>query len=238
MAKNDRTERFFGLLDFVSGELERKGGNRLKDQISRMATLHRPEVADMELVNLNKEGKEKRVSWGKWFVYVLRLILTCPALLERQSGLEWVIEDFKQILLLRKLRWDFDNDFWEAVQVVRGKLRGGRPHRRDRDYLRHMLVHSKMRREGMSKTKAVEALCEFEGSDDIRGMWRSLHRVEGERKKFEKIRANPALYVADYDTRNENETGVSPKPLESEGPSRKNGRKARTKDVQTPKKLL
>ena len=47
-----------------------------------------------------------------WMVYVIRLILTCPVLLERPKGLEWVVKDLRQILENRHFSKDVDSDFW------------------------------------------------------------------------------------------------------------------------------
>jgi len=60
-----------------------------------------------------------------WLTYVLRLLLACPVLLQRPSGLEWVTDDLQWALRHRKLSPDVNRDFWEAVKKVRGLLPRG-----------------------------------------------------------------------------------------------------------------
>ena len=61
--------------------------------------------------------KEGQVAW---FTYVLRLLLACPVLLQRPSGLEWVTDDLQWALRHRKLRPDVNRDFWDAVKKSAG----------------------------------------------------------------------------------------------------------------------
>ena len=140
-----------------------------------------------------------------WLTYVLRLLLACPVLLQRPSGLEWVTDDLEWALRHRKVRPDVNRDFWEAMKKVRGQLTRGRPGDKARDFFRfewvvnHMnyvtthpklgLVHTKQR---VSKTKAVTELAEMEVRWDgqepelkIREIWRSLERVEAYIEKLQ-----------------------------------------------------
>jgi hypothetical protein len=131
-----------------------------------------------------------------WLTYVLRLLLTCPMLLQRPSGLEWVTDDLQRALRDRKVCPDADRDFWEAMKKVRGLLTRGRPADKARDFFRyecvlnHMypitthpefgLVRTKQR---VNKTKAVTELADMEEErdglrPDLRVIWRSLQRVE------------------------------------------------------------
>src|SRR2546428_2208145 len=79
-----------------------------------------------------------------WLTYVLRLLLTCPVLLERPSGLEWVTDDLQWALRHRKVRPDVDRDFWEAMKKVRGQLPRGRPGDKARDFFRYEWVMNHM----------------------------------------------------------------------------------------------
>ena len=131
-----------------------------------------------------------------WLTYVLRLLLTCPILLQRPLGLEWVTDDLQWALRYRKLSPDVNRDFWEAMKKVRGLLPRGRPGDKARDLFRYEwlfnimypvtthpelgLVRTKKR---VSKTKAVTELADMEERwtgrrPDERVIWKSLERVE------------------------------------------------------------
>ena len=132
-----------------------------------------------------------------WLTYVLRLLLTCPVLLQRPSGLEWVTDDLQWALRHRKVRPDVDRDFWDAMKKVRGLLTRGRPGDKARDFFRYEWVLNQMyyvtthpelglvrTKKRVSKTKAVteladmEELCYGQRPDLLREIWRSLQRVE------------------------------------------------------------
>ena len=65
-------------------------------------------------------GVAKAEGQVAWLTYVIRLLLTCPLLLQRPPGLEWVTDDLQWALRHRQLRPDVDRDFWESVKTVRG----------------------------------------------------------------------------------------------------------------------
>ena len=130
-----------------------------------------------------------------WMVYILRLVLTCPVLLERSHGLECVVDDLRWFLNNRLVNKDLDRDFWMAVSEVRKFLTPGRPVSRGRDFLRYQLIHAMMnqvttdpekglvRVKGMSKTEAVKEMTELEqrksGKEvSERDIYRSVERVE------------------------------------------------------------
>ena len=131
-----------------------------------------------------------------WLTYVLRLLLTCPVLLERPSGLEWVTDDLQWALRHRKVRPDVDRDFWEAMKKVRGLLTLGRPGNKARDFFRYEVVLNLMypvttdderglvrTKKRVNKTKAVTELTDMEARwygrrPALREIWRSLQRVE------------------------------------------------------------
>lgn len=138
----------------------------------------------------------KTQSQVAWLTYVLRLLLTCPVLLQRPSGLEWVTDDLQWALRHRKVRPDVDRDFWEAVKKVRGLLSRGRPGNKARDFFRYECVLNLMypvtthpefglvrTKQRVNKTKAVTELADMEEQwhgrrPDLRELWRSLQRVD------------------------------------------------------------
>ena len=149
-----------------------------------------------------------------WLTYVLRLLLTCPILLQRPSGLEWVTDDLQWALRHRKVRPDVDRDFWEAVRKVRGLLAQGRPGNKARDFFRYECVLNLMypvtthpelglvrTKQRVNKTKAVNELADMEEQwhgrrPDLRVIWRSLQRVddyvESLQAQLERARTNRA----------------------------------------------
>ena len=132
-----------------------------------------------------------------WLIYVLRLLLTCPLLLQRPPGLEWVTDDLQWALRHRQLRPDVDRDFWKAVTTVRRMMvTRGRPRDKAWEFFRYEwmvnlmhpvttdpefgLVRTKKR---VNKTTAVTELADVEERwsgrrPDEREIWRSLQRVE------------------------------------------------------------
>jgi hypothetical protein len=130
-----------------------------------------------------------------WMVYVLRLVLTCPVLLERLPGLECVVEDLQWFLNHRRIHKDVDRDFWMALAEARKFPPAGKPVSRGRDFMRYQLIHAMMnpvttdpeegvvRVNGMTKTEAVAEMAEMEGRHSgtevsVRGIYRSLEWVE------------------------------------------------------------
>lgn len=123
--------------------------------------------------NVKEEG---RITW---LAYLLRLIFTCPPLLERPPGFEWIMQTLTWELYFRKHNRSADRDFWEAMTKVRARLRRGRPSEQARDFFRWKEVNRLMNEEGLNKTKAVQRVTEQEGGSlDSRTIWKSLERFE------------------------------------------------------------
>jgi hypothetical protein len=156
----------------------------------------------------------KKQSQVAWLTYVLRLLLACPLLLQRPSGLEWVTDDLQWALRHRKLRPDVNRDFWEAMRKVRGLLPRGRQGKKLRDFFRYECVLNLMypvtthpefglvrTKQRVNKTKAVNELADMEKKwhglrPDLRVIWRSLQRVDDYVEKLqaqlERARTNRA----------------------------------------------
>lgn len=130
-----------------------------------------------------------------WMVYVLRLVLTCPVLLERLPGLACVVDDLQWFLNHRRFHKEVDRDFWMALAETRKFLPTGKPVSRGRDFMRYQLIDAMMhpvttdpekglvRVTGMSKTEAVVEMAELEGRRSgrevsARDIYRSLKWVE------------------------------------------------------------
>ena len=130
-----------------------------------------------------------------WMTYVIRLLLSCPFLLERPQGLEWVVDDLQWMLIHRRLSKEVERDFWAAMGAVRSILTTGHPVSRGRDFVRYQLIHAMMnpltidpekgvlRAKRVTKTKAVEQMVELERlksgrKPHVREIWTSLKWVE------------------------------------------------------------
>jgi hypothetical protein len=130
-----------------------------------------------------------------WMVYVLRLLLACPVLLERLHGLEGVVDDLQWVLNHRRIHKDVERDFWMALAEARKFLPAGHPVSRGRDFMRYQLIDAMMdqvmtdpekglvRVNGMSKTEAVAEMAELERRKSgrevsARDIYRSLAWVE------------------------------------------------------------
>ena len=142
-------------------------------------------------------GVAKAQGQGAWLTYVIRLLFTCPLLLQRPPGLEWVTDDLQWALRHRQLRPDVDRDFWKAVTTVRGMMvTRGRPRDKAWEFFRYEwmvnlmypvtthpefgLVRTKKR---VNKTTAVTELADLEERwsgrrPAERQIWRSVQRVE------------------------------------------------------------
>ena len=155
------------------------------------------EAATARFCRVAKEYRDVVQAEGRvpWFTYVIRLLLTCPVLLERPPGFEWVREDLRWALDNRRFSKEVDRDFWRAVNDVRALFRSGRPGNKARDFFRYEMVQEIMnpvttapgqgliRVKGCSKSEAVEQMAEMEQrwsrrNPDTRNIWRSLQRVE------------------------------------------------------------
>lgn len=168
-------EQLFDLAEAVAAFYGTKWGEAAGERFRQDAERYRDRV-----------HKRSRL---EWMVYVIRLVVTCPILLERPRGLEWVVADLRWILNNRRIHKDVDQDFWMAMDEVRTFFTIGRPVSRGRDFLRHQLIHAMMNQvttdpekgivqvEGMSKSEAVEHLADLEEVSP-REIYRSLKWVE------------------------------------------------------------
>ena len=131
----------------------------------------------------------------EWLTFVLRLVLTCPVLLSRPHGLEWVTDDLQVVLSQRWVNPAVDRDFWLAMAKVRELAARQRPASKEKDFFRFMMVMEIMhpvttdpekglvRVRGCNKTQAVLTLADMEERrcgrrPDLADIWRSLRRVK------------------------------------------------------------
>ena len=137
----------------------------------------------------------KRTGQVEWLTFVLRLVLTCPVLLSRPRGLEWVTDDLQAVLSQRGVNPVVDRDFWKAMAKARELVARQRPASKEKDLFRFWMVmeimhpvttdpeKGLMRVRGCNKTQAVMTLAEMEERrcgrrPDLADIWRSLRRVK------------------------------------------------------------
>ncbi|HEY6288945.1 MAG TPA: hypothetical protein VIW48_05840 [Nitrospiraceae bacterium] len=134
--------------------------------------------------------RQKRVLW---LSYLLRLLLTCPPLFGEPAGFEWMMQQVRWELEFRKYNPSADKDFWDALKMVKGKMRRGRPSDKGRDLDRAYSVGDLMRERGYNKTQAVERLTGLlsarsdEGKEDVSAVWKSLERFEAEQAQRRRV---------------------------------------------------
>ena len=124
--------------------------------------------------------------------FLLLLLFSCPQILSRPSGFEWVGDELERRLLSRRLDLTSDDVFWKAMDQVRRRFRSGRPSSKALDYFRYNAIYEVMNRtvvvpgvllKRLRKTKAVEYVAAmesrlFESKGDTRSIWRSYKRAE------------------------------------------------------------
>jgi hypothetical protein len=123
--------------------------------------------------------------------YLLHLVLRCPQLLKRPPEFEWAMRELEEFLMQRRVDPRKDGTFWRAIELVRKKLRMGRPRDRALEFFRYGFIQNLMHppRElqrsvrTLKKTKAVEQVAEaeqglFGRSPDTRQIWRLYKRVD------------------------------------------------------------
>jgi hypothetical protein len=178
---NQPPKRHFDLAEAVAAFYGTEWGEAAVEQFRQDAAWHR--------TRLHKRSQLD------WMTYVIRLLLTCPVLLQRPQGLEWVVDDLRWTLNNRHISKDVERDFWAAVGNVRTILATGHPASRGRDFLRYQLIHAMMNQvttdpekglvkvKGMGKTEAVKEMAELEQKRSgrkpyLREIWGSLKWVE------------------------------------------------------------
>lgn len=120
----------------------------LKEQLRRDAEVYRDwlhyqqhleDEADNLSLGLDEKGR-KRVAYGigaqrslpgpESLTFLLALLFTCPQILSRSAGFEWVLQDLEQVLVARRLDPETDQGFGKAMNKARTRSRVG--HRKTR----------------------------------------------------------------------------------------------------------
>ena len=123
--------------------------------------------------------------------FLVALFLTCPQLLSRPAGFEWVLDDLVKVLIARRLDPETDQAFVKAMNKARTRSRVGPPKDKALEYVRYATITELMNpavvipgvTATMNKTKAVEFVAGmetrlFNGEGGTRSIWTSHKRVK------------------------------------------------------------
>ena len=136
-------------------------------------------------------GAQRSLPGPGSLTFLLSLILTCPQILSRPAGFEWVLQDLEKILTSRRLNQEFDRTFATAVNKARSRSRVGPPTDKALDYFRYATINELMNPSvvipgvtqlKLRKTKAVEFVAgievrQFNAEGGVKSIWTSYKRV-------------------------------------------------------------
>jgi hypothetical protein len=193
-------------VSYVFGLAEAEG---LKEQLRRDAEvyrdwLHYQQHLKDEAYNLSlkfDEKGQKRVAYGigaqrsqpgpETLTFLLALLFTCPQILSRPAGFEWVLQDLEKVLIARRLDPDSNRMFAKVINKARTRSRVGPPKDKALAYFRYATINELMNPSvvipgvtaKMGKTKAVEFVAGMEtrlvnGEGGTSSIWKSYRRVE------------------------------------------------------------
>ena len=136
-------------------------------------------------------GAQRSLPGPESLTFLFSLILTCPQILSRPAGFEWVLQDLEKVLVSRRLDPENDLTFAKAMNKARSRSRVGPPKDKALDYFRYGTINELMNPSvvipgvtlQLRKTKAVEHVAEMESrlfkrECDTRSIWRSYKRTE------------------------------------------------------------
>jgi hypothetical protein len=181
-------------------------------------------------------GDKDSVSDPEMVTFLLALLLSCPSILSRQAGFEWVFQEVETVLVARRLNPESDRIFAAAMNKARRASRLGPPKDKALEYFRYAIVNELMDpaevipevTATVNKTKAVEIVAGIEnrvlnGTGDARSIWKAHKRAE---QFFRKL----AKRMQDESIVNSPQTGMA--DTESQSPVRRT-----KKHVARPKRL-
>lgn len=209
-------------VSYVFGLSEAAG---LKEQLRRDAEvyrdwLHYKQHLEDESYNLSlgfDEKGRKRVAYGigaqrplpgpESLTFLLALLFTCPQILSRPAGFEWVLQDMETVLVARRLDPETDRMFVKVMNKARTRSRVGPPKDKALEYFRYTTINELInpsvvipgvKAKKLNKTKAVEFVAGmevrlFNGEGGTSAIWKSYTRVERFlRQLTERVQAKPS----------------------------------------------
>jgi len=193
-------------VSYVFGLSEAAG---LKEQLGRDAEVYRDWLQSQQLLkddayqtSLGKDEQGRlRVAYrvqaqrfhpgSESLTFLFALIFTCPQILSKPAGFEWVLQDLETVLVARRLDPGTDQVFEKAMNKARTRSRVGPPKDKALEYFRYATINELMNPSvvipgvtaKMGKTKAVEFVAAmetrlFNGEGSTRSIWTSYKRVK------------------------------------------------------------
>lgn len=193
-------------VSYVFGLSEAAG---LKEQLRRDAEVYRDwlqckQHLEDEVHNLSlgfDEKGRKRVAYGigaqrslpgpETLTFLLALLFTCPQILLRSAGFEWVLQDLEKVLVARRLDPESDRMFAKVINKARTRSRVGPPKDKALEYFRYATINELMNPSvvipgvtaKMNKTKSVGIVAEIEsrlfgGDAGDSSIWKSYKRAD------------------------------------------------------------
>lgn len=188
----------------------------LKERLKEQAEVYRDWLQSQQLMkddaynaSLGKDEQGRcRVAYGigtqslpgpEGLTFLLALLFTCPQILSRPAGFEWVLQDLAMVLFIRRLDPPSDQVFENAMNTARIRSRVGPPKDKALEYFRYATVKmmmnpsavlsgvkakkTKMKKKQMTITKAVGHVAEMEmrlldGKGGTRSIWTAQKRVK------------------------------------------------------------
>lgn len=212
------------LAEQVSYVFELSEAAGLREQLRRDAQVYRDLLRHQQRVKdeahnlplgFDEKGR-KRVAYGngaqrplpgpETLTFLLALLFTCPQILSRPAGFEWVLQDIETVLFARRLDPETDQVFEKAMNKALTRSRVGPPKDKALEYFRYATINELMnpsvvipgvRAKKLNKTKAVEFVAGmevrlFNGTGGTRSIWTSHKRVDQFLRQLSKhVRAPP-----------------------------------------------
>ena len=115
-------------------------------------------------------GRQRSYPGPESLTFLLAMLFTCPQLLSRPAGFEWVLQDLEKVLVERRLDPDSDRIFGKAMNKARIRSRVGPPKDKALDYFRYTTINELMHPSAvipgvtakLNKTQAVEFVAAME----------------------------------------------------------------------------
>ena len=193
-------------VSYVFGLSEAAG---LKEQLRRDAEVYRDwlhyqqhlkDEANSLALGSDEMGR-KRAAYGigaqrslpdpETLTFLLALLFTCPQILSRPAGFEWVLQELEMVLVARRHDPATNAMFVKVMNKARTKSRVGPPKDKALEYFRYATINQLMNPSvlipgvtaKMGKTKAVEFTAEIEsrlfgGDAGVSAIWKSYKRAD------------------------------------------------------------
>lgn len=194
-------------VSYVFGLSEAAG---LKEQLRQDAEVYRDWLHIQQHLkdeayqaSLGKDEKgRRRVAYGigaqrshpgpESLTFLLALLFTCPQILSRPAGFEWVLQDLEKVLVARRLDPGTNRMFVKVMNKARTRSRVRPPKDKALEYFRYATINELMNpsvvipgvtAKKLNKTKAVEFVAEIEnrhfgGSAGVSSIWKAYKRAD------------------------------------------------------------